>query len=85
MRLLLQDNRGPEVAVATGIAYTLSPPHLCPLFIARSNNLTSITWAGPGTLQYSASLPATWTNLTNVVSPYTFQAASGRQFFRLAE
>ncbi len=85
LRLLLQDNRGPEVAVETGIAYTLSPPQLGPLFIARSNNLTSITWAGPGTLQYSASLPATWTNLTNVVSPYTFQAASGRQFFRLAE
>jgi hypothetical protein len=37
-------------------------------------------------LQYSGSLAAgSWTNLTDAVSPYTFQIGGGRQFFRLAE
>ena len=86
IRLLLQDNRGPETAVASGIEYVISPPQLGPLFINESNNLTNIIWSGPGTLQYSGSLTAgSWTNLTNAVSPYAFQIGSGRQFFRLAE
>jgi len=86
MRLLLQDDRGPEVAVATGIEYVISPPQLGPLFIAGSNNFLTVTWTGPGTLQYSTSLAGgSWTNLTNATNPYTFQLSGGSQFFRLAD
>jgi len=85
-RLLLQDNRGPETAVETGLPYVLASPRLGPLFITQSASLITISWTGPGTLQFSGSLIAgSWTNLTNVASPYTFQAGAGRQFFRLAE
>ena len=85
-RLLLQDDRGPETAVETGIEYVISPPELGPLFITQSNNIINVIWTGPGTLQYSASLAAgSWTNLNNAASPYTFQAGSGPQFFRLAQ
>ena len=44
------------MAVATGIEYQIAPPQIGPLFIAQSNNLISINWTGPGTLQYSPSL-----------------------------
>jgi hypothetical protein len=84
MRLLLQDNRGPETAVATGIEYVLALPPLGPLFINQSNGLVSISWAGQGTLQYSASLAlGSWANVLNAVSPYSFFAGNGPQFFRL--
>jgi hypothetical protein len=86
MRVLLQDNRGPETAVDTGIEYEIAPPQLGPLFIGQSNNLINIIWTGPGTLQYSASLPAAaWTSLSNAASPYSFPAGSGQQCFRLAQ
>jgi len=86
LRVLLQDNRGPETAVATGIEYQIAPPQLGPLFITQSNKVINIMWIGPGTLQSATSLPATvWTNLTTAVSPYSFIAGSGQQFFRLAE
>ena len=85
-RLLLQDNRGPETAVETGIEYKISPPQLGPLFITQSNNLINVIWAGPGTLQYATSLPAaTWTSLTNAASDYSFPAGSGQQFLRLVQ
>ena len=85
-RLLLQDNRGPETAVETGIPYILVPPQLGPLLIAQSGGLITISWTGPGTLQFSDSLPAgLWTSLTNANYSYTFQAGGSRQFFRLAE
>jgi hypothetical protein len=85
-RLLLQDNRGPETAVETGIPYILAPPQLGPLLIAQSDGLITISWTGPGTLQSSDSLPAgSWTSLTNASYSYTFQAGGRRQFFRLAE
>jgi hypothetical protein len=86
LRVLLQDNRGPETAVETGIEYQIAPPQLGPLFITQSNNLISIIWAGPGTLQSAASLPAAvWTNITTATSPYIFTAGNGQQFFRLVE
>jgi hypothetical protein len=85
-RLLLHDNRGPETAVETGIPYILAPPHLGALSITQSGSLITISWTGPGTLQFSDSLPAgSWTSLTNVTGSYTLQAGGGRQFFRLAE
>jgi hypothetical protein len=85
-RLLLQDDRGPEVAIATGIAYVISSPPLGPLFITQSNGLCSILWTSPGTLQYANSLPAgPWTNLAGATSPYVVQAANGQQFFRLTQ
>ena len=86
IRLLLQDDRGPETAVATGIEYVISPPQLGPLFINQSNGIISIVWTSPGTLEYTASLLAgQWTNLNSVTSPYIFQAGSGPQFFRLTQ
>jgi hypothetical protein len=86
IRLLLQDNRGPETAVATGIAYVISPPQLGPLFISQSNGVLNIIWSSPGTLQSATSLSAgDWTNLNSATSPYIFQAGSGQQFFRLAQ
>jgi len=64
----------------------ISPPQLGPLFIIQSNNIINIIWAGPGTLQYSASLAGgSWTNLINAVSPYPVQTGVAQQFFRLAE
>jgi hypothetical protein len=85
-RLLMQDNRGPETAVETGIPYILAPPQLGPLFIMQSGGVITISWTGPGTLQSSDSLPASsWTSLTNTGNSYTFQAGGSRQFFRLAE
>jgi len=85
-QLLLQDDRGPETAVETGIPYILAPPQLGPLFIAQTGGLITISWTGPGTLQFSDSLPAgLWTSLTNLNYSYTFQAGGSRQFFRLAE
>src|SRR5271169_6370709 len=64
----------------------ISPPRLGPLFIIQSNNMIKITWPGPGTLQYSASLPAAaWTSLTNATSTYSFPVGNGQQFSRLAQ
>jgi endo-alpha-1,4-polygalactosaminidase (GH114 family) len=85
MRLLLQDDRGPETAVETGIEYIISPPPLGSLFITQSNAVISITWTGSGTLQSAASPAGEWTNLVNAASPYSFSAGSGQQFFRLAQ
>ncbi len=48
-RLLLQDNRGPETAVETGLPYILASPRLGPLFITRSASLITISWTGPDT------------------------------------
>jgi endo-alpha-1,4-polygalactosaminidase (GH114 family) len=85
-RILLQDDRGPEIAEETGIAYTLSPAQLGPLFINQSNGIVALVWTGPGTLQCSASPTAgTWTNLTAAASPYSLPAGSAQEFFRLAE
>lgn len=86
LRVLLQDNRGPETAVATGIEYQIAPPQLGPLFITQSNDQINIIWTGPGTLQTAAGLPAAvWTSLTTAASPYSVTAGSGQQFFRLME
>jgi hypothetical protein len=86
MRLLMQDDRGPELAVETGIPYILAGPQPGPLFITVSGNQVTITWSGPGTLQVSSSLAGgSWTNLPSAPSPYTIQAGMAQQFFRLAE
>jgi hypothetical protein len=86
IRLLLQDNRGPETAVATGIEYQIASPQLALLFITQSNGLISINWTGPGTLQSATSFSAgAWTNVAAAASPYSFTAGSVPQFFRLAQ
>jgi hypothetical protein len=86
IRLLLQDNRGPELAVETGVPYTLAAPQPVSLFITRSGSQATITWTGTGTLQCSGSLVSgSWTNLPTATSPYTIQAGAAEQFFRLAE
>jgi hypothetical protein len=85
MRLLLQDDRGPESAVETGIPYILAAP-AGRLFSSRFGSQVTITWTGSGVLQVSSSLGAgSWTNLQNATSPYTIQTGVARQFFRLAE
>jgi hypothetical protein len=86
IRLLLQDNRGPETAVETGIEYLISPPQLGPLFITESNNILELTWTGPGTLQYSHSLTAgAWMSLADATSPYNIPSGREQQFFRLIQ
>lgn len=86
MRVLLQDDRGPEIAVETGIEYQIAPPQLGPLFISQLNNLINIMWTGPGTLQSSSSLNHTsWMNLPAASSPYIVQASAAQQFFRLIQ
>ncbi|MDB6019073.1 MAG: fibronectin [Pedosphaera sp.] len=86
LRLLLQDNRGPETAVETGIEYQIAPPQLGSLFITQSNSVININWTGPGTLQSTASLtPPVWTSLTTATNPYSFTPGSGQQFFRLTQ
>ncbi|HVU09000.1 MAG TPA: hypothetical protein VHG89_10695 [Verrucomicrobiae bacterium] len=86
MRILVQDNRGSETAVATGIAYQIAPPQLSRLFLTQSNSIINIFWTGPGTLQSAPSLnPATWTSLATATNPYSFIPGSGQQFFRLTQ
>jgi len=86
MRILLQDNRGPETAGETGIEYQIASPRLGPLFISQSNNIINIIWTGPGTLQSASALPATvCTSLTTATSPDVFTVGTGQQFFRLTE
>jgi hypothetical protein len=85
MRLLMQDDRGPELAVETGIPYLLAA-QAGPLFISRFGSQVTITWIGSGTLQVSSSLgTGSWTNLPNAASPFTIQAGVAQHFFRLAE
>ena len=83
LRLLLQDDRGPEVAVATGIEYEISPPPLGPLDISESNSVINLAWTGGGTLQSAASPAGDWANVANAVSPYRLTVGAGQQFFRL--
>lgn len=85
-RFLLQDNRGPETAVETGIAYLLAGPPPGALSISQSATGVSLSWTGSGTLQSSSTLaPGFWTNILNAANPYLVQAQSAQQFFRLAQ
>jgi len=85
-RLLLEDNRGPEIAVETGIPYTLAPPQPGFLNVSLSGNQITISWTGLGTLQFSSSLTSGfWTNLPAATSPFTVQAGAAQQFFRLMQ
>jgi len=86
LRLLLQDNRGPETAVETGLAYTLAMPPPATLSITNSAGRITISWTGTGTLQASGLLASTdWTNLPGANSPYSFQPGATSQFYRLAQ
>jgi hypothetical protein len=87
MRLLMQDDRGPETAVETGIPYLLAGPVPGLLSISASGSTTvAISWTGTGTLQISTSLASgSWTNLTNATNPCVIQAGASSQFFRLAQ
>ncbi len=85
MRMLLQDDRGPETAVATGIEYVISPPAPGSLSITQTNGVITIQWTGSGVLQDCTALPAGgWMTVTNAANPYSFTAGSGQQFFRLS-
>ncbi len=85
MRLLMQDDRGPELAVEMGIPYVLAAAQVGPLVITLIGSQVTITWSGAGSLQTSSSLaPGSWTNVTGRVSPYTNQVGMTQQFFRLA-
>ncbi|MGA2174660.1 MAG: fibronectin type III domain-containing protein [Verrucomicrobiota bacterium] len=86
MRLLMQDDRGHESAVETGIPYILAAPRVGPLFISGIGSQVTITWSGSGALQVSSSLAVgSWTNVPSATSPYTIQAGMAQQFFRLGE
>jgi hypothetical protein len=86
LRLLMHDDRGPELAVETGIPYILAAPQAGPLFISLFGNQVTLAWTGPGTLQASSSLAAgSWTNVPTATSPYMIQAGMAQQFFRLTE
>jgi len=86
MRLLMQDGRGHESAVETGIPYILAAPRVGPLFISGIGSQVTITWSGSGALQVSSSLAVgSWTNVPSATSPYTIQAGMAQQFFRLGE
>lgn len=86
MRLLLQDDRGPELAVATGIPYVLAAAKLAPLFISQSGGQITISWTGPGALQSSTTMaPGSWTNVLNATNPCTIQPGVNKQFFRLEQ
>ncbi len=88
LRLLLQDDRGPENAVETGLPYTLAAPPAPapgPLSISGALGPITITWNGAGTLQCASSVNGSWTNLPSATSPYVFLANASRQFFRLTE
>ncbi len=85
-RILLQDDRGPEIAIATGLPYTLAPAVLGPLSISRAGSQITISWSGSGILQESGSLsPGSWTNVPGGASPYVFQAGPSPQFYRLVQ
>jgi hypothetical protein len=85
-RLLLQDTRGPETAIETGVLYRLAAPQLGPLTIVQSGNLITISWTGPGSLEFADSITTgSWTKLTNEPSPYVFQPGPGARFFRLVQ
>jgi hypothetical protein len=85
MRLLMQDDRGPELAVETGIPYILAP-QIGPLFISLFGDQVTMTWSGSGALQVSSSLAdSSWTNVAGATSPYTIQTGMAQQFYRLAE
>jgi hypothetical protein len=88
IRLLMQDDRGPETAVETGIPYLLAPalPGLLYISVSDTGDSVAISWTGTGTLQVSPSLTsASWTNLTTSANPGIIQATASSQFFRLAQ
>ena len=86
MRLLMQDDRGPETAVETGIPYLLASPLPVLLNISVSGDTVTIAWNGAGTLQVSNSLTSgSWTNVPNATNPYIIQTTANNQFFRLAQ
>jgi len=53
------------------------------LSIGLTNGLPEIRWTGAATLQQSASVPGTWSDLTGVNSPYRITSPAGARFFRL--
>lgn len=86
MRLLMQDDRGPETAVETGIPYILAAPQIGPLFINVIGSQPTISWSGSAFLQASSSLATgSWTNVAGASSPYVIQPGLNQQFYRLAQ
>lgn len=86
MGLLMQDDRGPETALETGIPYLLAPPSPGLLSISASGETVTISWTGAGTLQVSTSIASgSWMNLTNASNPCIIEATTNSRFFRLAQ
>jgi hypothetical protein len=86
LRLLMQDDRGPETAVETGNPYLLASALPGLLNITVSGSALAISWTGTGILQVSTSLiSGTWTNLSNVANPSVLEPTATSQFFRLAQ
>ena len=84
-KLLLQDNRGPELALETGIPYLLTPPQIGPLHITNIGGKAVLTWNTVGSLQTSPSLsPPSWADILGANSPYTNPVTSSARFYRLA-
>ncbi|HEY3761513.1 MAG TPA: spherulation-specific family 4 protein [Verrucomicrobiae bacterium] len=71
-----------------GLTYNFaSAPALEPLFINFSNNVITVSWNGPGTLQSSDSLTNSqdWTNVPNVTSPCDIIPSEAQQYYRLIQ
>jgi hypothetical protein len=86
MGLLMQDDRGPEIAIETGIPYILAAPQIGPLLITSIGNQATISWSGPSFLQASSTLaPGSWTNVAGASSPFVIQPGLSQQFYRLAQ
>jgi hypothetical protein len=51
--------------------------------IVRQGDKVVVTWTGGGTLQSSAEVTSTWSDLTGVASPATNTIADPKRFYRV--
>jgi hypothetical protein len=64
---------------------SLVPPQLGTLGVSLSNGKVVISWTGSGSLQSTADLLGTWTNVPNATSPVTISPTAPRAFYRLSQ
>ena len=55
------------------------------LRITRSGANVVITWTGGGTLQTTAALPGTWSDVAGAVSGYSTPATGAARYFRVRQ